>query len=188
MADVNNARIWTGAEVWVADYGSTAPTDLTTALDAAFKELGLLTQDDGISSEHSETETEHYAYGNTLVRTSKTKAKDQFKMVAMEDTDLVFHLANPGSESATATGVTTRIRRPRNYGLAIKAVVLELVDGTVAARRYFPRVQFAQTGGGTLTDNAITGREFTATILGDTIGGSLGLDKEWTNDTGAAVV
>ena len=187
MADVDNARIWTTAEVWIADYGSTAPTTIAGALDAAFTDAGIITQDDGIARSYSNSETQHFAYGDLLIRTSYQKSVDAFTFVTLENTDLLFHLANPGSESSTTTGVTTRIARSYNYGLAVKAVVLELSDGDIESRLYLPRVQFKQTGGGTLSDNAIEGREFTGTILASTIGASAGRFKEWTDDPGAVV-
>lgn len=187
MADVDNARIWTTAAVHIAPYGTTAPTTRVSTLNAAFDEIGIITQDDGITRTSSNSETQHFAYGDLLVRTTYQKSVDQFKMVAMEDTDLMFHLANPGSTSATTSGETTRTGRAYDYGDAIRAVVLELEDGAIAARLYMPRVQFKQTGGGTFSDNAITGREFTGTVLASTISGSPGRFIEWTNDPGAEV-
>lgn len=185
--DTANVRIWTGAEVYVGDFGSTAPTDLSTALDADFELLGLISQDDGISGSFSDTETEHWAYGNVLVRTTNTKSKETFQVVALENSDVVYKLSNPGSTSATATGVTTRTYKAPDYSTAIKAVVLELTDGDVTSRMYMPKVQFKRAGSTDISDNAMAARTLVGTILDGTISGTTARRREWTDDTAAAV-
>lgn len=187
MANVDNARIWTTATIHIAPYGTTAPTTRVSALDAAFEDVGIVTQDEGITRSSSNSETQHFAYGDLLIRSTYQKSVDQFVAILMEDTDLLFHLANPGSTSSTTAGETTRTAGSYNYGAAIRAVVFELTDGDIESRLYMPRVQFKQTGGGTFSDNAITGREFTGTLLAANIDGTPRRFREWTNDPGAAV-
>ena len=43
--DTENPRIWAGADVLVAPLDTAVPTDVTTAWNAAFDSLGLLSED-----------------------------------------------------------------------------------------------------------------------------------------------
>src|SRR5690348_2268625 len=94
--DPANPRIWVGADVYVAPLGSTAPTDVTTVLNASFVAIGLLS-DDGITESRDQDSTDHYAYGGQLVRTSRSKFKRTFEVTAIEDNKTVWQLLNPGS-------------------------------------------------------------------------------------------
>ena len=142
--DTDNVRVWLNADVYVAPVGSTAPTDTTTALDAAFEAIGLLSEDGSAEGREEET-ADHYAWGGILVRTTRSKHKRTLKVTALEDTPVVFDLANPGSTAITlGSGETTRtVKAPTSNP---KALVLETVDGDVTTRRYVPNCEAFVTG------------------------------------------
>lgn len=185
--DTSNVRIWTGAEVYVGDTDTPAPTDTTTALNAGFEPLGLLDQDDAIGEEFSSDDTEHYAYGSVLVRKTSIKAKTTLSMTALENSDLVYQLAFPGSDSETAGGVTTRTNRPKNLGLAIKSFVLEKTDGDVVSRLYIPRGQVTIAGSRTTSDNEMYGTPLLVDLLGSTDEDGSYFSIEITDDPAAEV-
>src|SRR5689334_13641230 len=101
--DTDNPRVWVNADVYVGDVGSTAPTDIDTAIDADFTALGLLSED-GMTESREDDKTDHYAWGGILVRTTRSKHKRTIKVIALEDNPVVFDLVNPGSEAESVGG------------------------------------------------------------------------------------
>lgn len=164
--NTEDVRIWTGADVYAGPTTSTAPTDVATALDTDFEPLGLIDQDAGIGEEFSSDDTDHYAYGSVLVRKTSIKTKVTLSLTALENSDLVYQLANPGSDSETAGGITTRTNRPKNLGLAIRSFVLEKTDGDITSRLYIPRGQVTIAGSRTTSDNEMYGTPLVIDILG----------------------
>lgn len=159
--DVDAPRIWTGADVYVAPTGTTAPTDTTTALAAGWEALGLLS-DDGASESRDEDSTDHYAWGGVLVRTTRSKHKRTIVVTALEDNDTVFKLVNPGSTSATATGTTTRVVKVPTPDP--RAFVFELVDGDVTLRRHIAKGEVVSVGDVTLAESDLTAFELTINV------------------------
>jgi len=184
---VENVRIWTSADVYVGPEGTTLPTDIDTALNGAFDPVGYLSQDDAITLETSSDDTDHYAYGSVYIRKTSIKAKQTLSFTALEDTDIVFQLAFPGSDSEETGGVTTRTIRPKNLGLAVVAMVVELTDGDITKRIAIPRAQVTISGSASISDNEMAGVPMIVDMLGasDGEGGTL-FSIEITDDEGAA--
>lgn len=160
--DTANPRIWLGADVFVAPVGTTAPTDLTTALNASFKALGLLSEDGMTESREQDSEDKH-AYGGLLVRTVRSKHKRTIKVTALEDNLVVWGLVNPGSTAATASGVTTRTVKVPSASDP-RAWVLELVDGAVKKRRAIPKGEVVEVADVTISDSEISMYELTIVV------------------------
>jgi hypothetical protein len=160
--DIANPRIWEGADAYVATYGATAPTDVATAWGVEWSPLGLLSED-GASETRSQDQTDHYAWGGILVRTTKSKYKRTMKITCLEDNLTVFGLVNPGSTTDTdETGITTRTIKtptadPRAFGL-------ELRDGTLTRRRIIPKGEVVEIGEVKFADSEMTGFELTINI------------------------
>lgn len=187
--DTDNVRIWVGADVYVAPVGTTAPTDTTTALAAAFTALGLLS-DDGMTETREEEVTDHYAYGGTLVRTTRSKHKRTITVTALEDNDIVFDLVNPGSTATTSAGptppagTTTRTVKVPSAPNP-KAFVLELSDGTITKRRHIARGEVIDVGDVSISDNEMAMYELTINIYPASDGT---LYTDITDDPGATAV
>lgn len=130
--------------VWFADFGATAPTDAGTALNAAFKDAGLISEE-GLSLSMAETTKEIKAYGSLLAqRTIVTDQDTTFKMKFLESNQYslaVYHrkAISGGISPGAGTGafsVTTGSFTSRQY-----AMVAEIVDGTNKIRAYAPKVE-----------------------------------------------
>lgn len=165
MGDTENPRIWVNADVYVAPVGTAGPTDIATGLNAAFEALGLLSED-GMTEGREQEQTDHYAHGGILVRTTKSKHKRTMVVTALEDNPVVFKLANPGSTAASVGGVTTRTVKIPNQPDP-RAFVLELVDGDVTRRRHIPRGEVTEVGEVTIADDEMEMHELTITIYPD---------------------
>ncbi len=158
-----NARIWSGADVYAGPVGTTAPTDLVTALNVAFDPLGLLGTE-GLSESREMDSDDKYAWGGVLVRTRRSKHKRTFTIVALEDNPIVFGLVNPGSEiGAPAAGIVTKtIKTPI---VDERAFVFEMTDGvTVTRRRVVPRGEITNVGDVTYNEDDLASVELTITV------------------------
>jgi hypothetical protein len=161
--DTSNPRIWETADVYRAPIGSTAPTDVVTAWDGAYKALGLVSEDDGIVESREEDLNDFYAYGGILIRTARSKHKRTFKVVALEDNPIVWGLVNPGSTAATNTGVTTRtIKVPTTEFWAFG---FHFTDGSITKRLAIPRGQIVTVGEAQFMDSDMLKRELTINII-----------------------
>lgn len=183
-----NARIWGLADIWIGALSTPIPTDLAELSDA-WDPLGLINDEDGIGREFSSEDKEHFAYGVGLVRTTSAKHKASLSVTPIENTDIVYKLANPGSESSSEAGLTTRITRPANMGLGIVSVVLDKFDGEIHSRLYMPRVQFKKGSPPATLDDEIDGTPLVMDILTanlpEELGGGIFSQLEITNDPGA---
>lgn len=150
--DISNPRFWVNADVYVANVGTTAPTDVSAAWGAGWDNVGLLTED-GMTESRNEDVADHYAYGGILIRTTRAKHKRTLAFGALEENDVVFGLVNPGStRGAPASGVVTAtIKVP---GPNPKAFGLELRDGPIIKRRFIPKGEVVAVADTTISDNA----------------------------------
>ncbi|MFD3517703.1 hypothetical protein [Streptomyces sp. NPDC058657] len=159
--DTANVRLWEGADFYVAPVGTTAPTDIVTALAPAWKPVGLLSED-GASESRDQDTADHYAWGGKLVRTTKSKHKRQIKVTCLEENAVAFGLINPGSTASTTGGVTTRvIKVPKTDP---RAMLLVLRDGEITKRRVLPRGEVIEVGETTFSDSELSAYELTINI------------------------
>jgi hypothetical protein len=165
--DVANPRIWENADVYVVPLGTTMPTNTATTLSSPILagKLGLISDDGMTFTSGFDENDSKYAYGNILVRKSRSKFSETFTVTALEvQAANVFAVAYPGSTAVTASGVTTRtIKVPV---IAPVAVLLETYDPVgVKLRRAIPRVEFEATGDFVFDDSEMAGIELLATII-----------------------
>lgn len=166
--DVANPRIWSGADVYVAAVGTTAPTDIATAWAAGWEAVGLLDGEAGMTESRTEDVVDHFAWGGVLVRTTRSKHKRSFTFTALEDNLVVFGLIQPGSTAVTTTGITTRTvivptTDPRAFGV-------ELVDGVITKRRVIPRGEIIAVADTSFNDAELAVYEVTVNIYPDAAG------------------
>lgn len=160
--DIDNPRIWAGADVYVAPVGTTAPTNIATALNASFKALGLLGED-GASEGRDQDTTDHYAWGGILVRTTRSKHKRTLTVVALEDNLTVLGLVEPNSVTTdNGTIATTVVSVPTDPDP--RAFVLEVTDGDITKRRSIPKGEVTEVAEVKLSDSDMTAYELTITI------------------------
>jgi hypothetical protein len=180
--NTDNPRIWLTADAWTAPEGATLPTNVVSSwesFDIEWEALGLLSED-GLTESRSEDVVDHHAWGGILVRTTRSKHKRSFKVMALEDNDVVFGLVNPGSHTVTGGGVTTRtIEVPQSY---VRAFGFELRDGDITSRIVIPRGEVTEVGDVVRSETGMTMRELTISVYAAT---DLTLYKELTNDTQA---
>lgn len=133
-------RVGVTGTVYVAPVGTALPTDVTTALNAAFQSVGFISED--ALTEGLEVTTERLRAWQRPVglRTLTTDVEWTFAFSMMETSPLVLELYYPGAESEVASGVatTTISATPTNTQ---RAMVIELEDGDVITRYALPVVE-----------------------------------------------
>ena len=72
-----------GGAIYVAPLGSTLPTDSSTALDAAFKCLGYVSED-GVTNNNSPESDNVKAWGGDTVLVLQTDRPDSFSLTLLE--------------------------------------------------------------------------------------------------------
>jgi hypothetical protein len=175
-----NVRSYDLAVVYTAPLGTAAPTDTTTALNASFLSLGLLSED-GVTRTLNMDRTELKSMGGSLVRVKRTSQSVQFGFVALENIDEVFVRANPGSTSATTTGITTRTYKAQTT-LQLAAVI-HCTEGTNRSRFWIPNCEVFADGDTALNPQGMAGKNFTLMAYPDSAGI---VHYEITDDAGAA--
>ncbi len=150
MSDSSNQVVGIGAGgsdgtglAWFAPVGSTAPTNATSSLDAAFLDAGGISED-GLSIDFEEDTTDIRYYGSrTIQRRIQTNESQTFQIAFMEHNEVslaIFHKKALGSISpAVSTGafsVTTGQASTVSY-----AAVFQIVDDVRVTRIYCPKVE-----------------------------------------------
>lgn len=129
---------------WFADAGATLPTDATTALDPAFKSLGIVSED-GLTGSTSVSTQDIDGYGSFgPVRTLITSEARTFKITGRETNPTTLAIKTrlaiasaPVPEAATGAVATTEgPARDVRY-----AAVFHAVDGLNVIRKVAPSVR-----------------------------------------------
>ena len=178
--DPTFTNIWLGGDAYCAPVGTTGVTDVTTAWPAAWKALGLLSDEAGLTQTREEDSNDYYAWGGVLVRTVRSKHKRTFTVTAIEDNDTIFKLLNPGSTSTATAGVTTRVVKVP--GSDVRAFGFETRDGAITSRLLIPRGEVTAVGDLVRVETDLSSAELTVTVYPAADGT---LFREVTNAPGA---
>lgn len=150
MGDNRNLLAGTGAAgadgtglAWFAVPGSTAPTDATTALAAAWKNAGLITED-GLTGKINTASKEVKAYGSTQIqRRIITDSSVTFDITFLETnarTQELYWGIQFGSLSPTV-GTGAFAFAFGTYTRQLIAGTFDMIDGTNHMRLYCPQLE-----------------------------------------------
>jgi hypothetical protein len=159
-----------GGAVYRAPAGTTLPTDASTALAAAFTNLGYCS-DAGVVNSNSMKTAEIKAWGGDIVATPVEQHPDAFKFVLIESKNPDVLKAVYGSDNVTgalATGIVVNANsKVRDKG--VWAIDMELSENT-KKRVVIPDGQVTTVGDITYVDNDVVGYEITISALPDSSG------------------
>lgn len=155
----------TSGAIWWAAAGSTLPTDANTALDAAFKCLGYVSED-GMTNSNSKETDNIKAWGGNIVLNVQTGYSDTFQFTLIEtlNEDVLKSVYGSSNVSgALATGLTVHANADE---LAASVYVVELAqrDGCVH-RIVIPNAYLTEVGDITYKDDEVVGFPITITAL-----------------------
>lgn len=154
-----NVRVAVTGGVYTAPVGSTAPTDVTTALDAAFVDLGYVGED-GITQSIDKDTTDITAWQNSdIVREVQTSHKVTYALKLIELTADVME-AVYGNHTSGTTLVT-------GAALPHAAWVFHIIDGGQLIRLHVPDGQINEIGDVVYANGEEVGHEVTITAYPD---------------------
>lgn len=167
--NVSYAKPKVGGAVYSAPLGSTLPTDAKTALDAAFKSLGYISEDGVVNANSPETETVK-AWGGDIVLASQTEKPDTFSYKLIEATNMevlkeVYGADNVTGDIATVGGITIKANAKE---LPAHAIVVDMIlKGGLLKRIVIPNGKVSEVGEINYVDADAIGYETTIMALPD---------------------
>ena len=153
-----------------APAGTTLPTDATTALDAAFIDMGYLS-DEGLTHDQSVTTEVSKAFGGDIVNVFQTERKDDFRFTLLESLRLEVLKMVYGESNVSgslSTGITINAK-PADLGEYVYVIDMILKDNAVE-RIVTPKGRISGVGETVYQDNDNIGFETTITALSDASG------------------
>ncbi len=159
----------TGGAIWTAPLGTTLPKDATTALDAAFKSLGYVS-DDGLTNELTTDTEEIKAWGGDTVLTAQTGTSDTFKYKLIESLNIEVLKEVYGASNVTgtlATGIKILVNSKEKID---HVIVIETVVRDKFKRIVLPVAKIKEMAEITYVDGEPVGYEVTVQALPDSSG------------------
>lgn len=170
--------------VLVAPVGSTAPTNATTALDAAFKALGYVSED-GLTEAAERSTDKIKAWGGDVVKVVQTDYAVTYTFTLIEtlNSDVlktVYGASNVTTTAATVSAGTLHAVKLNSDTLPRQSFVFEMKDGDARIRIYVPQGQVTEVGEVTYTDEDVVGYEVTVEAFRDS--GANANALKWIDD------
>lgn len=165
MAAGNKSNVTTGKRgvnggIYWAPVGTTLPTDASTTLAAAFKNVGFVSED-GLTNSKSRETMEVKEWGGETVMSEVTSQSETYKWKSIEylNTDLlkaIFGEANV----ATSQGAITIAVKSGTYGRGVWAIDTAIAGGRLQ-RIVIPNGVITEVGDIVYTGNEATGFDIT---------------------------
>lgn len=165
VANVSTGKPSVSGGIWRAPYGSTLPTDATTALGAAFKCLGYISEDGVTNSNSPETDSVK-AWGGDEVLTLQTSKPDQFSYTMIEavNVDVLKSVYGDDNVSGTlSTGITVRANSDQQEPAAY--VIETILKGGVLKRIVIPNATLSELSEVTYKDDEAIGYNVTINAM-----------------------
>lgn len=161
--------------VWRAPLGTTLPTTATETLNAAFKDMGYVSED-GVVNSNSPDSEKIKAWGGQIVLVVSTEKPDTFQMTLIEvlNADVAGAVYNPGNVTDIKDGNNNVV----GYKVVVNAdpsdhasyVIDMRMTGGAMKRIVIPDAQISELGDITYKDDEAVGYEITIDALPDSSG------------------
>lgn len=154
----------------IAPKGSTLPTDSTSTLDAAFMQLGYVSED-GVVNSNSPSVENIRAWGGDVVLTTSSEKPDDFSFTLIEALNINVLKLIYGEDNVTGTLETGITVKANNNNQDEWAIVIDmLLRNNVTKRIVIPSATVTEVGDITYADADAVGYETTVSAQPDTAG------------------
>ena len=158
-----------GGAIWSAPLGTALPTDATTALNAAFKDLGYVS-DDGLTNELTTDTEEIKAWGGDTVLTAQTGTSDTFTYKLIESLNIevlkeVYGASNVTGTLATGMKISVNSKEKIDHVIVVETAVRDKFKRIV-----LPTAKIKEMAEITYVDGNPVGYEVTVQALPDSSG------------------
>lgn len=169
VSKVSTGKPKVAGAVYRAPKGTTLPSDATTALAAAFEDMGYISED-GITNSNTPDTEKIKAWGGQVVLVVTNEKSDNFKLKFLESLNpkvlqTVYGSANV-TEGTNTISVTANGTEPTEYVYAIDMVM----KGGALKRIVIPCGSLSEVGDIVYKDNEPVGYELTIECLPDSSG------------------
>lgn len=169
-SNVSTGRPKVGGAISRAPLGTTLPTDAITALDAAFKSLGYVS-DGGLTNSTDMDSDSINAWGGDTVLTMNTGKTDSFKFTLIEVLNPEVLKTVYGDANVTGTLDTGITVKSNNTAQAACCWVIDMIMRDNAIKRIvIPSAAVTEVGDVDYTDEDAVGYETTITATPDSDG------------------
>ena len=168
-AKVSAGKPKSGGAIYRAAAGTTLPTDATSALAAAFKELGFVSED-GVTNNTSPDSDNITAWGGQTVLVVKNQQVDEFSFTLIEALNSEVLTTVYGASNVTVTGSTIAIKATADIIPAAVFVIDMALAGNYAKRIVIPAGSLSEVGEIVYKDDEPIGYEITIAALPDSTG------------------
>lgn len=169
-ANVTAGKPSVGGAVWRAPLGTTLPTDATTTLDGAFKQLGYIS-DDGVNNGNSPQTERVKAWGGDTVLNVQTDKPDTYKFKLIESLNVEVLKTIYGDENVSGdltTGIKVVAKSEQNKE-CVWVIEMILKEGALK-RIVIPKASITEMEEINYRDNAPIGYGITLTATPDADG------------------
>ena len=166
MADSGN--IWAatipadGAAVYAAPLGTALPTSATASLNAAFVDLGWVSED-GVTNSISREVTKHRAWGGEVVKVTQDNYTETVRLTLLESSAEVLSVVY-GEDNVTENGDTITVEHSRLM-LGRQSFVIDFIDGDKAGRIVVREGQVTELGDVVYVHRDLTRYEVTVDVF-----------------------
>lgn len=167
VANVSAAKPKTGGAIYVAPIGTALPTDATTALNAAFSQLGYVSEDGLTNATEMEVESIRAWGGDTVLITQTSKDdKYAFTLIEMLNVDVLKLVYGSTNVTGTLQNGITILANAKDLDDWCIVIDMVLRNG-VLKRIVIPIAKVTEIGEISYVDNDAVGYETTLTCQPD---------------------
>ena len=158
-----------GGAVFWAPLGSTLPTSASASLDAAFVDLGYVSEDGVVNNNSPESDTVK-AWGGDTVLTLQTDRPDTFALTLIEAMNADVLKTIYGSSNVTEAGGALTVKATADNMPSGSWVIDMVLKGNRAKRIVIPDGTISELGDISYKDDEAVGYQITITDVPDTNG------------------
>lgn len=166
---VSTGKPKTTGAIYRAPTGSTLPTDASTALDAAFKELGFVSED-GVVNNNSGDNDEYYAWGGTPVLAMDGGKSDEWTLTLIESLNPEVLKTVYGEANVTVSGTQIKVSAGIGQRENSAYVIDMILKGGALKRVVIPSAAISEVGEIVYKDDEPIGYELTLKAMDDGTG------------------